>query len=118
MDNEGIKEQYRIEEERGKAFKEGFTDGLKHKERVIERNKTLETALLEFIGYDKKWLRTEAGSKKLNNKELIQVILEQRELMKVDDSEKDRLRNQVKKPFGVTTRLKMESETLILLQGN
>ena len=102
MDNEGIKEQYRIEEERGKAFKEGFRDGLKHKERVIERNKTLETALLEFIGYDKKWLRTEAGYKKLNNKELIQVILEQRELMKLlfeklDDSEKDRLRNQVKK---------------------
>ncbi|HZH61768.1 MAG TPA: hypothetical protein VEY70_19785 [Metabacillus sp.] len=42
----------------------------------------LYTLLLELIGYDNEWLTTEAGLNKYNKKELVEIILHQRSLMK------------------------------------
>ena len=97
-----MKERYQIELDSKKAFQNGYNVGLADKERVVLRNKALKTVLMELIGYEKDWLTSEAGYKKYNNKELIQIILEQREVMKLvfeklDDNEKENLRSKIEK---------------------
>ncbi|MEY8189526.1 hypothetical protein AB4X15_07560 [Peribacillus simplex] len=62
----------------------------------------LETLLLEFIGYEDEWLTLKSGFKKYNKNELIDIIFEQRALMKtlfenVEHSKKEELKIKVEK---------------------
>lgn len=101
MENEEIKAHIQSTLDESDSFKKGYISGMKHANWVERRNKTLETALMELIGLDKEWLLTSVGYKKRKNADLIQIIMEQRQLMRMlfeslDEEKKKVLREKVK----------------------
>lgn len=83
MEIEEMLNNYRNSMELKDAFMKGHRFGSKHANWTEKRNKTLETLLMEMSGHEKEWLITNAGYKKLNKSDLIQIIMEQRQLMKM-----------------------------------
>jgi len=75
--------QYKNSNELSDAFVKGYRIGFRSSNWTEKRNKTLETALMELIGLEKEWLLTNAAYKKRENSDLIQIIMEQRQLMKM-----------------------------------
>lgn len=82
-DNDELMAIYQDGMEFKNAFANGYVAGTKHSNWIEKRNKTLETSLMELIGLDEGWLLTNAGYKKRNKTELIQIIMEQRQLLKM-----------------------------------
>ena len=104
LDTSEIMEQVRISEERKKAFADGERLGSAYAKEEIKRNKITETLLLEFIGYEDEWLTGKSGYKKYNKNDLIEIIFEQRALMKtlydnVEASKKKELKIKIEKFF-------------------
>ena len=83
MEYEEMLAQYQENREGKEAFTKGYRLGFRNSNWTEKRNKTLETVLMELIGLEKEWLITNVAYKKRNNADLIQIIMEQRQLLKM-----------------------------------
>lgn len=102
MENEEMKKHILETSEESKQFKMGFFAGRDYAQRLEKRNKMLETLLMEMTGHEKEWLITNSGYKKLKKDDLIQIIMEQRQLMKMlfenlDDEKQEEFKHIVNK---------------------
>lgn len=88
------------DEKRKKELSRAFKEGQRTAKNEISRNKAMYTLLLEFIGYEDEWLTTKPGYKQYTNSQLIEIIFEQRALMKalyenVEESKKRDFKNKI-----------------------
>jgi hypothetical protein len=103
MNSEELRMRYEELQQKSKEFQEGFRSGEKHAREQIKQNKILYNLFLEAIGYKDEWLINEKGLDRLSKKDLIDIILKQRALMRsiynADSSEKESLKIKIEKYF-------------------
>lgn len=104
MGYEEIQKQYEFNKLESDAFKRGYKEGVKRAEHIRRRNKNMETLLLECIGYDDEWLTTRSGYKNQKREVLIDIIFEQRSLMKslfnkLDEDAQKEIKKRIEKYF-------------------
>ncbi|WP_368223584.1 hypothetical protein ABQ613_06965 [Bacillus velezensis] len=104
MGYEEIQQQYEFNKLESDAFKRGYKEGVKRAEHIKRRNKNMETLLLECIGYDDEWLTTRSGYKNQKREVLIDIIFEQRSLMKsifnkLDEEAQKEIKKKIEKYF-------------------
>ncbi|MCI3198081.1 hypothetical protein GXP75_20970 [Bacillus sp. HU-1818] len=82
MSLEEYQKQFELNQLEANAFKRGVKEGMKRAEHIKKRNENMQTLLLECIGYDDEWLTTRSGYKRQKRDVLVDIIFEQRSLMK------------------------------------
>ncbi|APH36091.1 hypothetical protein BHE96_11090 [Bacillus subtilis] len=81
-------------------FKNGFRAGAEYKDQMEKRIRDLESVLLELIGYEDEWLLTKAGLNKRTRSVLVDMIIDQRNLLrtlynKLDEETKKKLKSEI-----------------------
>ncbi|NMV97998.1 hypothetical protein [Bacillus velezensis] len=81
-------------------FKRGFRAGTEYKDQMEKRIRDLESVLLEFIGYEDEWLLTKAGLNKRTRSVLVDMIIDQRNLLrtlynKLDEETKKKFKSEI-----------------------
>ncbi|MCA1233318.1 hypothetical protein HRF59_04805 [Bacillus velezensis] len=100
MTEQEMYDQINIQNKESKDFKRGFRAGAEYKDQMEKRIRDLESVLLEFIGYEDEWLMTKAGLNKRTRSVLVDMIIDQRYLLrtlynKLDEETKKKLKSEI-----------------------
>lgn len=100
MTDEEILNSVEKQKKESECFKNGFRAGTEYKDQMEKRIRDLESVLLEFIGYEDEWLLTKAGLNKRTRSVLVDMVIDQRNLLrtlynKLDEETKKKVKSEI-----------------------